>query len=108
MSLMWELSPMHYAERIERLYIRLPVTDALALERTVLANERTWLAYLRTALAVIVSGVSGAQFLDKDLFVVLGYVFAGVGVLLIAWGFYRFRTSRDKTLTLFERLEQEH
>lgn len=41
--------------------MELPLTDRLALNRTVLANERTLLAYVRTAMMLAVSGFTLIQ-----------------------------------------------
>lgn len=64
--------------------------DYLALDRTVLANERTVLSYARTALALVVLGVSAIKFLDGWIEAVVGGVFIVVGVLVGAFGTYRF------------------
>lgn len=64
--------------------------DFLALDRTVLANERTVLSYARTALALVVLGVSAIKFLDGWIEAVVGGVFIIVGLLVGAFGTYRF------------------
>ena len=45
----------------ERYYEHIPVTDALAAERTVLSAERTFLAYLRTSFAMFITGLTGGS-----------------------------------------------
>ncbi|TVQ76408.1 MAG: DUF202 domain-containing protein [Phycisphaeraceae bacterium] len=64
--------------------------DYLALDRTVLANERTALSYARTALALVVLGVSAIKFLDGWIEAAVGGVFIVTGVLVGAFGLYRF------------------
>lgn len=97
---------MKTSKQLTALYARLPVNQALAIERTVLANERTVLAYGRTALAIIIAGVSGAEFLPGHVFWVLGYLVAAIGVALLAWGVHRYRASNRKVLAIFDVIEK--
>ena len=61
-----------------------------AYNRTVLANERTLLAYLRTSLTLFVAGVSFIRFFEVRLLAVLGFVFIGISIILVIFGFYGF------------------
>ena len=65
--------------------------DELAIDRTVLANERTMLAYVRTALTLIIVGVTFIQFIESGALRVLGFVFVPSGVLVGAFGAWRWR-----------------
>jgi len=70
--------------------------DKLALERTRLANERTFLAYVRTALSLIAGAAVLFQFFSTvNAYVVLAWVLAGLGILVLAVGIYRFRAVRS-------------
>lgn len=93
-------------ERREKLYERVPVTDALAAERTFLASERTLLAYMRTSLAMLVAGVSGAHFLDEELLVTVGYLLAITSVLVFALGLLRYRRSERATRRVLRTTER--
>ncbi|MCA9528902.1 MAG: DUF202 domain-containing protein [Myxococcales bacterium] len=88
----------------ERYYEHIPVTDALAAERTVLSAERTFLAYLRTSFAMFITGLTGSQLLRRESLVVTGYVLtaASVGVLIV--GAIRYRASRRRVRHLIARL----
>jgi putative membrane protein len=53
------------------------------------ANERTFLAWNRTALALIVSGLAGAEFLDFDgaeLVIALPLILLGTTIALVSYG----------------------
>ena len=71
----------------------------LAASRTVLANERTLLAYVRTSLAMILTGASALHLpgLHPDptfgpaLYEIGGGAFIGLGVLVFAVGYRRYR-----------------
>lgn len=85
-------------------YDRVPVTDGLAAERTVLAAERTFLSYVRTAFAMFVTGLSGAQLLQKALMITIGYVLVGLSVAVLTTGVLRLIASRRVTRRLLSRL----
>jgi putative membrane protein len=68
-----------------------PVRDQLALIRTVLANERTFLAYLRTSLSFIVAGIAAIHFLKAPVAIGLGSLFVLLGILCLGVGIMRFR-----------------
>lgn len=88
-------------------YTNIPVTDALAAERTQLAAERTFLAYVRSSFAFFVAGVSGAQLLDSAWLVAIAYVLAGSSALVLAFGIYRLQVSRGVVRDLVTRIERE-
>ncbi|MCA9534892.1 MAG: DUF202 domain-containing protein [Myxococcales bacterium] len=88
-------------------YLNIPVTDALAAERTQLAAERTFLAYVRSAFAFFVAGVSGSQLLDAAWLVAIAYVLAGSSILVLAFGFHRLHASRTVVRDLVARIERE-
>lgn len=85
------------------LYARVPISDALAAERTLLATERTLLAYVRTAFAMVVVGLSGSQFLEDRLLVTIGYFFSVMSAVVLAVGVFRFVQSRRATLQVLGR-----
>lgn len=69
---------------------QLPLTDALAIDRTTLANERTLLAYMRTAMGFFVLAVSGWKLFSSDFFDLAGIAMGIMGLLTLAIGAYRF------------------
>jgi putative membrane protein len=94
-------------ERVDQVYDRVPVTDGLAGERTLLAAERTLLAYVRTAFGLFAAGVTGSQLLDDALLVAVGHAMALLAVVVLSVGFLRYRRSRRATLNLLRRLLRE-
>jgi putative membrane protein len=77
--------------------------DHLALDRTRLANERTLLAYIRTALMLLVAGATAVKFVGKTPSVIIsGWLFIASGVLVAAFGTWRFLAIRR---TINQRLE---
>ncbi|MBB3048492.1 putative membrane protein [Litorivivens lipolytica] len=71
--------------------------DKLAMERTELANERTFLAYVRTSLSLIAGAAVLFQFFASvEAYVVLAWVLAVFGVVVLLVGIYRFRTVSKK------------
>lgn len=68
-----------------------------ATRRTHLANERTYLAWWRTGLGCLAAGVGVGRVLpeitdgDTTLALVAGILFALLGVILIAYGYVRYR-----------------
>lgn len=71
--------------------IPLTLTERLASERNRLANERTLLAYVRTGLALIVSGTGFSKFLDSPIERLLFMTFIPIGIMVLIFGFVRFR-----------------
>jgi inner membrane protein YidH len=65
--------------------------DLLAIDRTILANERTLLSYCRTVLAMFAAGASLIHFIDAAWALVTGVVFIAGGVVVLAFGIWRFR-----------------
>ena len=47
--------------------LTIPDSNALALDRTVLANERTYQAWLRTGLSFLAAGIGVFKFLKTDM-----------------------------------------
>jgi putative membrane protein len=77
--------------------------NLLAVQRTQLAGERTFLAYLRTALAFAGVGLTLLKFFaDEVFFVVLGWVFIPLGLLLVVVGFQRNRKAHRISKELCE------
>jgi inner membrane protein YidH len=62
--------------------------DALALDRTVLANERTYQAWLRTGLASAAAGLGVAKFLQETIPLWILLVIATVLILFSAVAFW--------------------
>ena len=71
--------------------------DHLATDRTALANERTFLAYIRTSLAFIAAGFGLLKFTTEISFMVIGWILIPFGVLILAFGTYRFIKFRRMT-----------
>jgi len=69
---------------------KLPLNDALAVERTHLANERTLLAYLRSGLALIIAGATIIHFSDAEWFKIFGIACVPTGMLVSFIGWRRF------------------
>jgi len=70
----------------------LPLTDQLALDRTLLANRRTWLASARTGLALFISGASFVKFVaDDPTMKALGFAFMVATFPVLAGGLWHFR-----------------
>lgn len=68
----------------------LAVGDALALDRTRLANERTFLAYIRAGVVVGVSGISILKLLpDEPMLVTLAWCMLPTSFLLGIVGLVR-------------------
>lgn len=71
------------------------VRDALAYDRTHLANERTFAAWLRTGLSVAAGGIAVAHLVpeparDSWIALLLGAAFVLLGVGVIAYGAHEF------------------
>lgn len=71
--------------------------DAMAVERTHLANERTFLAYIRTSLALLVGSAMALRFLEQDpVLILLAWTALVVGILVLGIGSYRFVSVRRR------------
>jgi putative membrane protein len=69
----------------------LTLRDALAFDRTILANERTLLSYLRSAMALLAVGVTLIKFFPQDKILNLsGIVMFILGVIVVILGLFRF------------------
>lgn len=71
------------------------VRDALAYDRTHLANERTFAAWLRTGLSVAAGGIAVAHMVpeparDSWIALLLGAAFVLLGIAVIAYGAREF------------------
>ena len=71
------------------------IRDALAYDRTHLANERTFAAWLRTGLSVAAGGIAVAHLVpeparDSWIALLLGAAFVLLGVGVIAYGAHQF------------------
>ena len=86
------------------MYERVPVTDGLAAERTVLAAERTFLAYVRTGFALFVAGLSGAHLLQDVVLVSVGYVLVALSVPVLGVGVWRLAQSKRMIRRMLARL----
>jgi putative membrane protein len=67
------------------------VSNALAVDRTILANERTMLAYLRTSLTLVVSGISFLHFTSSIYIKIISWIFIPAGVVIFIYGFKDFK-----------------
>lgn len=71
--------------------------DALAVERTHLANERTLLSYIRTALAMLVGGAMALKFLEPDpVLTSFAWLSVVLGASILIFGSYRFISVRKR------------
>ena len=80
----------------------------LAYERTHLANERTYAAWLRTGLSVAAAGIAVAHLLPAEvrapgLSLTLGTGFVIAGVVLIAFGAWRYGRTHEELAASGER-----
>jgi putative membrane protein len=66
-------------------------SNALAIDRTILANERTLLAYLRTSLTLMVAGISFLHFTTSIYVKILSWIFIPAGIIIIIYGFRDFK-----------------
>ncbi len=64
-----------------------PDRNALALDRTVLANERTYQAWLRTGMAAFGAGLGVAKFLKGSMPTLIIIIIASILILLSAAAF---------------------
>jgi len=74
----------------QMVHTQLTLADRLAIERTALANERTLLGYVRTMVGLMAVGVTLIKFFTDWKMVVAGWMFLGVGVVLVVIGFTRY------------------
>ncbi|MCO5724743.1 DUF202 domain-containing protein [Robiginitalea marina] len=65
-------------------------TDALAIDRTRLANERTFLAYFRTFVVILSSGVAILKMEILQEIRDLGYVLSILSPIILLIGLSRF------------------
>jgi len=79
------------------IYGNLSAREALALERTFLANERTILSYLRTSLAMAVAGISGVRLVHDWILIGCGYVLIVSSLVVFIVGIFRRRQSGIRT-----------
>ena len=70
--------------------------DALALDRTELANERTLLAYLRTAFGFWVTGALVLRYEEAQMPAAAGAAMIAGGLVFLALGAVRFRRINRK------------
>ena len=89
-------------------YRRGPITlnDALALDRTRLANERTLLAYIRAALMMGVSSITIFKLLpDETTLNIVAWIMLPASIMLALIGIVRsFRVASE--LSKLEQIEQ--
>lgn len=65
-------------------------TDALAMERTRLANERTFLAYFRTSIVFLSSGFAIIKINALEEIMDLGYFLIILAPIMLTVGLARF------------------
>lgn len=78
----------------------IPLTDQLAVARTILANERTFLSYQRTALTLAVSGISFIHFFDNLIIAIIGWIFIPAALITMALGIKRYRNMKKCVIKL--------
>jgi putative membrane protein len=76
--------------------IKMNKTDALAIERTRLANERTFLAYFRTAIVFLSSGFAIIKISALRDIADIGYFLMVIAPILFFIGIFRFLYVRKK------------
>lgn len=67
---------------------KIPDTNRLALDRTVLANERTYAAWIRTGLTSLVAGLGIARFLSGSMSLWSTHTIAAILILYSAVAFF--------------------
>lgn len=72
------------------IYSNLSKTDALALERTRLANERTFLAYFRSSIVFLSSGFAIIKLEVLSEILTMGYFLLAISPILLVIGVLRF------------------
>ncbi len=76
--------------------VKLNKTDALAIERTRLANERTFLAYFRTSIVFLSSGFAIIKISALKDITDIGYFLMVIAPVLFLIGIVRFFYVRNK------------
>lgn len=94
------MQPGHYMEDHALPPSAADPRDALAYDRTHLANERTFAAWLRTGLSVAAGGIAVAHSVpeparDSWIALLLGMTFVLLGVAVIAYGAREFARVAD-------------
>jgi putative membrane protein len=80
--------------------------DALAVDRTRLANERTLLAYVRTGLSLLAAAAVLFKFFSTlDSHITAAWILADSGLLVLFIGVLRFNQMRSK-LNKYQQAEQ--
>ncbi len=83
---------------------KLPTTDVLAMQRTVLGNTRTFLAIIRTAMTLLAVGVGLLQLLTHAFFHFLAVALMGLSVVVFVFGIidYVYFHRKIRTIIQFE------
>ncbi len=74
----------------------LKLTDALAIDRTYLANQRTLLSYLRTGLYLVIAALAIFQLKDENEITIAAWYMIGVGALVALIGIVNYFLMRRK------------
>jgi putative membrane protein len=78
----------------------IPLSDQLAAARSLLATERTFLSYQRTALTFAAAGFTFIKFFDLLIFIIIGYVFIPIAIIIVILGSYRYLRMKNLILNL--------
>ncbi|MCK8061618.1 MULTISPECIES: YidH family protein [unclassified Fusibacter] len=73
--------------------------DALAENRTLLANERTFLAYLRTAFSLAAVGLTFIKFFQVTSYIWIGSMSITLGVMIAIYGSVRYKRNVKKIIS---------
>ena len=68
----------------------LTLRDYLAAHRTILSNDRSLMGSVRTALTTFVAGISFVKFFENKTLFIIGWVFVGVSIIILAYGIVRY------------------
>ena len=79
---------------------KLPLTDQLAVARSILANERTFLSFQRTAVTFVVSGFSFIKFFDLAWMEIVGWLLIPASLVTIILGTFRYMKMKKIILEL--------
>jgi putative membrane protein len=80
----------------------LPLTDFLALERTLLANERTFLAYFRTSVIFLATGLGFLNIQMLENVELLGIAFIILSPVVLSIGIYRLFRVKKKIRQFYQ------
>ena len=81
---------------------QIQLRDALAIDRTFMANQRTLLGFLRTALTLLLAGVSLLKLFAAEELHAIGWALGGIAVPVAIFGIYHYFRVRSALAPLFD------